>query len=175
MNWYKVFYWITVADGVKKFFDIASDVFMTFAIISVAAWIITSMGYTICVSNNNNTTDKEEQEDSDTRGWIKARRIAIRGLWPCCILAIFMWAGYVFCPTKKDALIIVAGGAVGNFITSDSSIKQLPHEAIDLLRTKIRSEIEDIKNPINYLSGDTLKDKTKEQLIEILKEKSKSP
>lgn len=68
-------------------------------------------------------------------------------------------------------MIIIAGGTVGNFITSDSSAKQLPSEALLLLRTKIKSEIEELKiNPIEELK-DTLSGKSKEELIKLLKQK----
>jgi hypothetical protein len=76
--------------------------------------------------------------------------------------------GYIFIPTKKDALIIVAGGAVGEFITSDSSSKQIPYELTSLLREKIKSEISEIRLT-GDLSVDTLKEKTKEELIEMIK------
>jgi hypothetical protein len=91
-----------------------------------------------------------------------------RFFWWSMILCVMTWTGYVFCPSKRDALAIVAGGAVGNFITSDSSAKEIPAELTILLREKIKEEIREVK------SGgilDTLQSKTKEELIEMYKNK----
>ena len=162
MNWYTIFYWITVADGVKHFFDTVSDVFTSFTVVSFVCLIITSV-----IRSSISSTDHHNADD-DIRiieVWVKLfKRVFSISIFLC----IITWMGYIFLPTKKDALLIVAGGSVGNFITSDSSSKKVPAEVMQLLREKIKSEIQNIKNPINT---DTLEDKTKEELIELYKNK----
>lgn len=161
MNWYSIFYWITVADGIKDFFDAFSDLFSWGAVIAIIVTI-----FVIVYSNDKNQNFTESDEQSN-KYWITFwRRTAI---W-FSLLAFITWGGYVFTPTKKDALLIVAGGAVGQFITTDSSAKQIPAEAMTLLRTKIRSEIMELNNPIASVT-DTLQEKSKEELIELLKNK----
>lgn len=158
MNWYKVFYWVTVADGVKVFFN-------TFAIVFTVIFCIAAIGY--FVSTNSKSSGYSE---SDREGWTIWVRAWKRVFTVAIICMPLFWAGWVFCPSKKDAVVIIAGGAVGNFITSDSSSRQIPAEMTLLIREKMRSEIKELKMS-DMLETDTLKNKTKEELIEILKKK----
>lgn len=162
MNWYKIFYWVTVADGVKEFFDVISNVFLIFSIIAFIAYFITWAMY-------RSYNDISETEDPECRRqgryWVNLVRKTF--IW-CFTLMTITWSLYVFCPSKKDAVMIIAGGAVGNFITSDSSAKQIPAELTLLIREKMRSEIQDLQSD---LSVDTLTSKSKEELIELLKKK----
>jgi magnesium-transporting ATPase (P-type) len=156
MNWYQIFYWISVADNVKRFFDFTSNAFTILCIVSFVVYVLTHM------SMSERPTDKEKQS---VQYWgTNFRKLFI---W-FTIFSFISWMGYIFIPTKKDALIIVAGGAVGEFITSDSSSKQIPYELTSLLREKIKSEISEIRLT-GDLSVDTLKEKTKEELIEMIK------
>lgn len=163
MNWYSIFYWITVADGVKQFFDVSSNIFTVLSVISIFAFAISIGGV-----SSSQVHKEASYVDPDLPKWQTFKRMVSRAAIVFTILALVTWAGYVFTPSKKDALIIVAGGAVGSFITQDSSAKQIPSEVMLLLRSKIKSEINEINNPFNI---DTLKDKSKEELIELLKNK----
>jgi hypothetical protein len=89
-------------------------------------------------------------------------------VWPFIILALVSWMGFAFCPSKKDSLIIVTGGAVGNFVTKDSSAKAIPAEAMTLLRDKIKQEIRELNTTTVTKK---LEDMTKEELLEQLKAK----
>lgn len=158
MNWYNVFYWITVADGVKGFFDTISNWFLAFSIIGAIAWVIAF----IC--STDNLTDKDDI--ASAKHWIKYSRRFF--FWSFTLMTI-TWSAYVFCPSKRDAILIVAGGAVGNFITSDSSAKQIPAELTLLIRQKMKTEVENIKAG-KYFDDDKLEDKSKEELIKMVKE-----
>lgn len=161
MNWYKIFYWITVADNVKKFFDVFSNIAATGFIITgiVLIGIVISYG-------DASSRGITEDDSKSYKYWISSvRRIFIT----FSILTVVLWSGYVFTPTKKDALIIVAGGAVGNFITSDSNSRQIPFEVTQLLREKIKTEIEELH--VSDDVTDTRKNKTKDELIKLLQEK----
>lgn len=158
MNWYQIFYWVTVADGVSMFFK-------TFAIIFTCAFVIASIGYFVSTNYRSETAGSSDQKAWDiwTRTWKRT--------WTASIITMpILWAGFVFCPSKKDAVMIIAGGAVGNFITSDSSAKQIPSELTLLVREKMRSEINELRTS-SIIQTDTLVDKTKEELIEIIKKK----
>lgn len=174
--WYKIFYWLTVADGVKSFFDTASNIFTTFAVLSFIAWVICSIGYANMVQENRSKTEEEDKTDPGIRGWVKLRIIFRNFMYPMIVLACLTWLGYVLMPTKRDALVIIAGGAVGNFITSDSSAKVLPAEVMTLLRDKVRAEIKEtnIKGAVTDALNDgvdTLEGKSAEELREILRQK----
>lgn len=158
MNWYQIFYWITVADNVKSFFDFSSNLF-TF--ISVIGFLI----FLLCLAIRTFADDFDDEGKLTFITFISNIRKAT--FW-FTILALITWSGYIFIPSKKDALVIVAGGAVGNFITSDSSAKQIPSEVAYLLREKIREEIKEVKTTT---ITDTLEAKSKEELIQMLKTK----
>lgn len=159
MNWYKIFYWVTVADGVKGFFDVVSNWTLAFSIIFfVAYWV--AFG-----ASRDSSINDSEISDKSFKYWLSMIRKTFLWFFITCIIT---WGAYVFCPSKKDAIIIIAGGAVGNFITSDSSSRQIPAELTLLIREKMKDEIENLKTDT---SVDTLKNKTKEELIEMLKKK----
>lgn len=160
VNWYSVFYWISVADGVKSFLDVSSSIFTWGAVILYM--IVLVLMLVIAAGEWDDEQDKRSVEDV-YRAVKKAAAYAL-------ILALVSWMGYVLCPGKKDALIIVAGGAVGNFVIKDSSARQIPSEVMTLLRDKIRSEIREVnlQEPVE----DSLGQRTKEELIKIIKEKN---
>lgn len=162
MNWYKVFYWVSVADGMKEFFDIMSSVLLGFSIVSFIIFWIVFFSYR---SSSDGSEPTDPVERKEYRYWVTTVRRTF--LW-CLTLMVITWTLYVAIPSKKDAVMIIAGGAVGNFITSDSSAKQIPAELTLLVREKLKSEVESIR------AGDmedTLMEKTKEELVELLKKK----
>lgn len=134
-NWYSLFYWLTVADSVKHFFDVTSNLFTTVAVISFIAYVITCIGTSIQIASNNVSNTEEEKTDAEVRAWVYAKQYSSRVFWPALGLALITWIGYVATPTKKDCFIIIAGGAVGNFLQSDSTAKQLPHDVTNFLHT----------------------------------------
>lgn len=67
--------------------------------------------------------------------------------------------------------MILAGGAVGTYIAGDSSIKALPKEATELLRERIKAEIKDLRSGS---VADTLKEKSKEELIKMVQDLKKN-
>ncbi|MBK7362696.1 MAG: hypothetical protein IPJ01_10410 [Micavibrio sp.] len=171
MNYYSVFYWLTVADGVKEVFDTFSNIFTFFTVISIIAYAIV-IGCSI-----------EYKDDKDSITSILLwRKLIGRFYWMCQIICIITWLGYVFTPTKKDCMLIVAGGAVGNFITTDTSSRAIPADITKFLHLSLNKEIEDLQKEVKTdirkeLGIETQKDKliqqveklTKEQLIEYIK------
>lgn len=168
MNWYKIFYWVTVADNIKSFFDVASNIFTWFAVIGFIIFAIVAVCTSIEVS--------KDPESDDSKSLKIAKKATSIFFYTSMVLSLITWFGYMACPSKKDALIIIAGGTVGNFITSDSSAKAIPAEAMLLLRSKIKSEINELNLEGAIVDGtqktvDTLSTKTKEELLEIIKNK----
>ena len=173
MNYYSVFYWLTVADGVKEVFDTFSNIFTALTVVSLIAFAI-MIGNTIEYKG-----DKESEDYKSSLSW---RKFIGRIYWICQIICIITWLGYVFTPTKKDCLLIVAGGAVGNFITTDTSARAIPADITKFLHLSLNKEIEDLQKEVKTdirkeLGVQTPKDKfiekveklSKEELIEYLK------
>lgn len=159
MNWYSVFYWISVADNVTEFLGAIAVIFTIFFILSVIGYF---------TSNYSKAEHAYNQESSDYKEWTVWNTAWKKAFQWSLIIGLITGSCWVFVPTKKDCLLIVTGGAVGNFITSDSSARAIPSEAMTLLRDKIRQEITEMKNP---LSTKKIEDMTKEELIELLKSK----
>lgn len=162
-NWYHIFYWLSVADNVKNFFDVFSNIFTWFAVILTIIMIIMT-GIKI-----NEGLDTDEKNDFNRWfGYFRSLLIT------CVIFTAITWAGFVMVPSKRDCYVIVAGGAVGNFIQSDSSAQKIPTEALQLLRDKMRQESKELSlKSITDAVSDTLTGKTKEELIEIVKNQKK--
>lgn len=177
-NWYSIFYWLTVADGAKSFLDYASNIFTFFSIIAFAGYIITSFGRAAVVSANSLESEEEDKTNSDLRSWELAKKFSTRLFYPMLILSILTWTAYVMVPTKKDCLLIIAGGAVGNFMSTDSSAKQLPSDVTKFLHMSLQNEIKELGVEARKEFGmqtpnekliDKVQSLTKEQIIQYLK------
>lgn len=173
-NYYNVFYWLTVSDGVKLFFDESSNIFTVGSIVALIGLVICSLFRASCAT----TSEEEDKKNDSVRSWEIARKYFSRIFYTLLPLAIICWMGYVLTPTKKDCLMIVAGGAVGNFIQSDSSSKALPADVTKFLHLSLKKEIsslgEDVKREFDMQTPkeklmDKVKELSKEQLIEYLK------
>lgn len=73
MNWYSIFYALTVSDGVKNFFDVTSNIFTWFAVLSFLALVGVSIAKSVMVSENRLKNEEDEKVDPDTRSLVKAR------------------------------------------------------------------------------------------------------
>lgn len=157
-NWYKIFYWLTVADNAKA-------MFITFIVIFTLISVIT----TICfiVGREDDMAAENDSLAERSKKW----------MWWSYPFMILFWTLYVFTPSKSDTLLIIAGGAVGNFVTSDSASKAIPSDITNFLHTKLQVEIaganDEVKRSLGVQSPkekliDKAKELTKEQLIEYL-------
>lgn len=133
MSWNSIFYWITRADDIKGFFDTFSNWFLFFTIIFGLAYIFLSIF----------SADPESKDSWESIKYWKKSIGKCLGL--TVILTTILWAGYVFTPTKKEALLIVAGGGAMKFLTTDSSAKRLPSELTTFVITELRSMSEQAK------------------------------
>lgn len=190
MNWYQIFYGITVADSIKNFFDATSDIFTFFAVVSFILLIISRIGRVIQISESGSANDETDKVNPEIRAWEYAKTFSGKLFYPMLILALVTWIGYVVTPTKKDCLFIVAGGAVGNFMQSDSSAASLPSDITNFLHLSLKKEIEELdvedqkdlgvdttKKGIKVdASGDImdkLKDMSKDEIIKYLENNGK--
>jgi hypothetical protein len=169
MNYYNVFYWLTVSDGVKEVFDTFSNIFTFFTVVGLIVYLII-----IGVSINIRSENKDVSENKDYKDSLIWRKLFGRFYFFCQVICIITWLGYVLTPTKKDCLLIVAGGAVGNFITTDSSAKSLPSDVTRFLHLSLNKEIDDLSKEVKSDVRKELGIQTpKENLLDKVKQLSK--
>ena len=144
MNWYSVFYWLTVADGVKSFFDVASDIFTWLSVIGLIIYVIA-----IAFSLSDDARDSQDQIRPE---YLRLRKMFGWIFWGFTIFSLVSWFGYVAVPTKKDAVMILVGGSVVEFMTSDSIAKQIPSELLILARNEIQSAASEAKVDLGIMS-----------------------
>jgi hypothetical protein len=70
-------------------------------------------------------------------------------MWWSYPFAILFWMLQIATPSKKDALLIVAGGQTLNFLTTDSTSKQIPKELSNFVVTELKNMANDAKINLN--------------------------
>jgi hypothetical protein len=137
MSWYTVFYWLTVADGIKSFFDVTSDIFTWLSVIGLIVYVF-AIGFSL-------SDDARDEEDKIKTEYLRIRKLFGWFFWGFTILSLVTWFGYVAVPTKKDAVLILAGGSVVEFMTTDSVAREIPSELLILARNEIQSAATEAK------------------------------
>jgi hypothetical protein len=121
MNYTKLFYWLTVADNAKIFFMVFAVIFTVICGIATIWFIAGRDGYDFsCESGSGAERAKK---------W----------MWWGYPFLILFWGAWILTPTKKDALLIVAGGQTMNFLTTDSTAKQIPHELSSFVVSELKN------------------------------------
>ena len=176
INWYKIFYWITAADAFKTICGVIAIITLIGMMFSAICYFLTTNAASEHVNSGDpNDPTKQPATYNEWKIWLNAWKRVFTITLPVTIIFSVMWA---LIPTKKDCLLIVAGGSVGNFITSDSSSKALPADVTKYLRLKLNAEIEDLDSEAKKGLGlqtkkdvfiDKVKEFSKEELIEYLK------
>ena len=151
MNYTELFYWLTVADNARDMFRVGLVIFTGVAVISTAANFI-------CRGNN------EHDVAVQARKW----------MWWSYPFMFLFWSLFIFTPSKKDALLIVAGGQTMNFLTTDKSAKQIPHELSTFIVTELKNMAADAKVDLNIKDQkekllDEAKNMTAKELMEKMK------
>lgn len=161
INWYSIFYWLSVADNAKAFFVTFITIFTSISVIATLCFMV------------GRDADGECPKDG------LAER-AKKWMWWSYPFTIFFWSLFIFTPSKTDTLLIIAGGSMGNFLTTDSSSKKIPADITKFLHRELMSKTESLSENAKAELGlqpktpkETLlekaKDLTKEELIEYLK------
>lgn len=170
MNWYSVFYWLTVSEGVKGFFDTASNIFTWFAVLSFIALIVVTIGKSVTISADKLKSVDDETKSPDFRAWTTIKRYIQPFFYTMLGLSIFTWAGWTLVPSKKDCALIIAGGTIGNFMANDTSVKKTIPKAFNLLNAYLDKVYREQLTPDERkdLGVKTTEDK-KSELIEKIK------
>jgi hypothetical protein len=162
---------MTVADGLGYLLG-------TLAIGLTIAVAISLIGYFVSVNLATENLSRYGKEDKGYLGnmiWNKAFR---RVLTLSLIFGVITSLGWALIPSKRNMMIIIAGGSIGNFISTDSSSKAIPSELTKYVRNFLKKESGDldyetkkelgVETPKEKMLND-VKNFTKEQLIDYLK------
>ena len=155
MDYTKLFYWLTVADNARGLF---TGLGVFFTVIFIIATIV------------NGVQAAENNEEVDSKIRMHARKWQYTGIFPATIF----WLLLVFTPSKRDSLLIIAGGETINFLATDESAKQIPHELSNFVLTELKNMAKEVEVDLNITSQkekliESAKQMTTEQLIEELK------
>jgi hypothetical protein len=121
MSNYAKMYWLTRLDNLNT-------IFVLFLIAGVIMLFIVIMPWLILES--------KELEKSKR----KLYKLKIVGI----IFIIVGIIGTSFCPTKKDAIEIIAGGKVIDFVQQDTSLNQIPAQSTKIITNYLNNIIKDI-------------------------------
>ena len=149
MNYINLFYWLTVVDGVKA---ILMGLSIFFGVLLAITIVVTIINF--C-------------DDDDNRRWSKQ-------LWwliPSFSVVLLL---FTFIPSKKDALLIIGGGTALNYVTNDSTCKQIPKELSTFVMTELKSMASDAKVSLGVADQqakllDEAKNMSSKELIEKMK------
>lgn len=159
MSWYSIFYWVAVAEGIK-------DVSKTLAIILGILVLFLSICYVTASGHQSEQVSNKNEKEANA--WAVWSRMWKRLLWTATPLFIIFISLWMFVPSKRDFAVIIAGGAVAEFATSDTAAKQIPSEVLGLVRDKIKELRAESVGAFDA-QLDSLKDKSKEELLQIIK------
>jgi len=156
MNYTKLFYWLTIADNAKNFFTVFTSIFTIISLLSFLIFLIARDG---------------DDASCERDGWAERAKKWVWWATPFCIL---FWGLNVFTPSKKDALLIIAGGQTLNYLSNDSTAKAIPHELLELVASELRSMAADAKVDLGIQSQkekllEEAKKLTSQELIERMK------
>ena len=160
MNYIKLFYWLVIADN-------ARDMFITFTVIFTIIAIISTLCFIFGRKDDGYLTCPNDGLAERSKKWI----------WFSYPFLILFWGLYIFTPSKKDALLIVAGGGTLNFLTTDSTAKKIPHEMSNFILTELKNmavenQVElNIKDQKNKILEETKK-MNSEELLQKMKSDS---
>jgi hypothetical protein len=152
MNWYSIFYLFSVADRVGTLLGWAVFIFSVTAIIGVIVALVYHL---------NGDLQKDEEGKKYSRRWV---------MWALTVWFIVCLT-YVAIPSRKDMLLIVAGGAVGEFVVNDPNAKQIPADIAQFLRKEILEAT--LEEGLVSPALDTLQNKSKDELLKIVQELQK--
>ena len=152
MDYIKLFYWLTVVDGLKGLLLAISIIFGVLLFFVIAGNIISFI---------------DEEDDEDRKRWSKQ-------LWwliPIFSIAVLL---QVFIPSKKNTLLIIGGGTALNYVTNDSTCKQIPKELSTFVVTELKSMAADAKTSLGVADQqnkilDEAKNMSSKELIEKMK------
>jgi len=155
MNWYKIFYWITVADNAILFFQWLAG-------LGLAAVILMAIIRGVC--SDEKWWDKSNQDMKKFRAWYA------RTWFLSAIISLIGWFGVIFTPSKADCIFIIASGSTAQFLTTDSSAKSIPADITKFIHQYLVKHTENLSDDDKRQLG---LQSPKEKLLDKVKKMSK--
>jgi len=151
MDYIKLFYWLTVVDGFKH---VLLGVLIIFGILLALNVILKLVSFI------------ESDEDLNDRCSKPLRWII--PIFSICLLT------HAFIPSKKDTLLIIGGGTTMNYVTTDSTCKQIPKELSTFVISELKAMSADAKTSLGVADQqnkllDEAKKMSSKELIEKMK------
>ena len=134
MNYVKLFYWLTVADNLRDFFIVGIILFTISSVVSTMTYFVAHVS-----------------EKSEDKSIILPSRKWMWWSYPFCM---FFWLSYLLTPSQKDSLFIIGGGQALNYLTTDSTAKQLPREFLSFINGQLRLKAAESKIELDELVND---------------------
>lgn len=91
--------------------------------------------------------DKKKEEEEENKKVLRTSK-------KFSVFAILCWILFMLVPSKDDIVLIVGGGKVINYLTTDSVITKIPNEVSTLILKEIKELNESEVNP-NVVTSDT--------------------
>lgn len=123
MNYESLFYWLVVADNARLLFSWAAGIF------TIVVLALTVVYFAL------KSSDYEEGGNGTTVGIIQTRK----WLWWATPICLLFWMLLVLTPSKKDSLLIVAGGGTLNYLVQDSTARQIPKQLTNFVVTELKT------------------------------------
>ena len=109
------------------------------------------------VDNTASFTEDQEKKNLNT-------------IWKSSLTCfLIFWTLYIAIPERKDMILIVAGGVVGEFITHDENAQKLPSEVFQYLRKEIIEATVDLDDAVGEKVRQELGVKNKEDILKEMK------
>jgi hypothetical protein len=167
MNWYTLFYLFSILEKLTIAFQWGAG-------LCTAGYVIFLILHYFNKAEVNNYSENTDAHKVGLK-WINTFK------WPrisCFVLGIIFWLLIVFTPNRKDMIIIIAGGAVGQFVTTDSSARQLPADITRFLRGEILKATSELTDEARQSVGidteaEKIKKMSREELEKLLLENKK--
>lgn len=130
MNWYLLFYLISVSERL-------STVLSAIAIVSIIALAILSISGSIGYFSNVEYGEDDRDFIAAKQALVWAKRMAV--------IAVVSGLIYTLVPEKKDYMLIIGGGAVGQYVNNSEEIQGLPDDVVKYLRGELQKAQEKVK------------------------------
>ena len=160
MNWYIIFYIMSIADSLGTFS-------IWIAVLATITLIICSILKMPAELMNDGSPVREDQrifEKDNEQG-----RRNLNKIWRLAIIfTVVFWFLYIAIPDRKDMILIVAGGTVGEFVANDENAQKLPSEVFQYLRKEVLEATTELDGELSKEIRKELGMKTKEQILKEL-------
>jgi hypothetical protein len=145
-----------VADNAKVFFITFMSIFSAISLVATLIFVFA------------------RQENLSASNTSAAER-AKKWMWWSYPFAVVLWALFVLTPSKKDSLLILAGGGSMKFLTTDSAARELPHELTSFVVSELKSMAKDAQVDLGIASQkEKILEEAKKMTVDQLMDRARS-